>query len=70
MLIKRCHSEIQRSLPIQSSITSYYGVITSAYGVMKAALVEVLQQNNTQQNNADLMNNAHCPAKFIPSGRA
>ena len=24
------------------SITSYYGVITSAYGVMKAAMVEVL----------------------------
>ena len=51
-------------------MTSYYDVISSAYGVMKAALVEVFRQNNTQQNNADRMNDAHCPAKFIPNGRA
>ena len=37
---------------------------------MKATLVQVLRQNNTQQNNADLMNDANCPAKFIPNGRA
>ena len=65
----RYHSEIQRTLPIQYSITSYYVVIASVYGVLEAALVEVLWQNNTQQNNADLMNDAHCPAKFISSGR-